>query len=296
MYYKSANEYFKETFGTKIYKASVSLDVTCPNRDGKCGEGGCIFCSAGGSGEFSSCGKDPVLKQIDDAIDLVSRKAGPDAGYLAYFSSFTSTYCDGEYLRESLTAAASHPKVRGIAIGTRPDCLGEDIMEVLSNMAKKIPLYVELGLQTSNDATAEWFNRGYETRVYDEAVSKLKAAGINVITHIIFGLKGEDEETMLESVRHAVRCGTDGVKFTCLYVLRGTALEEEWKEGRIELLSMEEYFDVVEKALGILPPGTVVHRLTGDGPKKVLLGPGWTFNKRNVVNYINRRFGQGRRP
>ena len=290
MRYNDANTYFKERFGHKMYKAAISLDVTCPNRDGTKGTGGCAFCSAGGSGEFASDKKKSVTEQIDEAVIRLSGKVKGETGYIAYFQSFTGTYCDPLYLRKSLEEASSHPKVEALAIGTRPDCLPEDILEVLKDISKKIPLMVELGLQTSDDRTAKSFGRGYETCEYIKAVSNLKKAGCEVITHIIFGLPGESKEGMLRSVRTAIDAGTDGVKFTCLYILKGTRYEKEWEEGRIEVLSMEEYFDIVEQAVNMLPSHVVVHRLTGDGPKSLLLAPLWTANKRNVVNYINKRF------
>ena len=286
----TANEHYKQRFGCKMYKASISFAKTCPNRDGTKGTGGCIFCSAGGSGEFASCVEMSITKQIDDAIEKVSRKAGPDAGYIAYFQSFTSTYCRAEELAEVMDEAISHPKIKALSIATRPDCLPQDIVKVLSERVERIPVYVELGLQTSSDETAKLINRCYETRDYDDAVMRLKQAGVNVITHVIFGLPEETEEQMLESVKHCVDAGTDGIKFTCLYVLKGTVLEQMWRSGVFEVLGEEEYFDIVEKALKLLPSDIVIHRLTGDGPKKLLLAPMWTADKRSVINYINRRF------
>ena len=284
-----ASDYYKQRFGHKMYKASISLDVTCPNRDGSKGRGGCIFCSAGGSGEFSEAPGD-VSSQIDAAIARVERKAGDDAGYIAYFQSFTNTYCAPEYLDGAILQAASHDRVEAVSIATRPDCLPEDILEVIRRHSAKIPVFVELGLQTASDRTAEVINRCYETAVYRKAVADLHAAGANVITHVIFGLPGETEEDMLDTVRYAADCGTDGIKFTCLYVLKGTPLEELWRAGKVEVLGQEEYFEIVGKALELLPEDTVVHRLTGDGPKSLLLAPVWTADKRQVVNYINRRF------
>lgn len=284
-----ASDYYKQRFGHKMYKASISLDVTCPNRDGSKGRGGCIFCSAGGSGEFSEAPGD-VSSQIDAAIARVERKAGDDAGYIAYFQSFTNTYCAPEYLDGAISQAASHDRVEAVSIATRPDCLPEDILDVIRRHSAKIPVFVELGLQTASDGTAEVINRCYETAVYRKAVADLHAAGANVITHVIFGLPGETEEDMLDTVRYAADCGTDGIKFTCLYVLKGTPLEELWRAGKVEVLGQEEYFGIVGKALELLPEDTVVHRLTGDGPKSLLLAPMWTADKRQVVNYINRRF------
>ena len=286
----TANDHYRSRFGCKMYKASISFAKTCPNRDGAKGTGGCIFCSAGGSGEFSSCIQKSIKEQIDDAILQVSKKAGPDAGYIAYFQSFTNTYCSPEELAKAMGEAISHPKIKALSIATRPDCLPEETVKLLEERAAKLPVYVELGLQTSSDETAKLINRCYETKEYADAVKRLKDAGINVITHVIFGLPKETEEQMLDTVRYCVEAGTDGVKFTCLYVLKDTVLEKMWKAGEFEVLGREEYFDIVEKALKILPSDIVIHRLTGDGPKKLLLAPMWTADKRSVINYINRRF------
>ncbi|MBR3465289.1 MAG: TIGR01212 family radical SAM protein [Clostridiales bacterium] len=286
----TANDHYRSRFGCKMYKASISFAKTCPNRDGAKGTGGCIFCSAGGSGEFSSCIQKSIKEQIDDAILQVSKKAGPDAGYIAYFQSFTNTYCSPEELAKAMGEAISHPKIKALSIATRPDCLPEETVKLLEERAAKLPVYVELGLQTSSDETAKLINRCYETKEYADAVKRLKDAGINVITHVIFGLPKETEEQMLDTVRYCVEAGTDGIKFTCLYVLKDTVLEKMWKAGEFEVLGREEYFDIVEKAIKILPSDIVIHRLTGDGPKKLLLAPMWTADKRSVINYINRRF------
>ena len=286
----TAAAHYRDRFGHKMYKAAISLEVTCPNRDGTKGTGGCAFCSAEGSGEFASSCRLPVTEQIDDAIRRLAQKVPADTGYIAYFQSFTSTYCDADYLREKLEEAAAHPKVEALSVATRPDCLPDDILNVLAQVAERIPLYVELGLQTCDDEVAESFGRGYETRVYDDAVKALKALDINVITHIIFGLPGEDKNMMLRSVKHAVEAGTDGLKFTCLYINKGTRYEQLYNAGKIAVLEQQEYFDIVSDALALVPENVVIHRLTGDGAKKVLIAPLWTANKRQVVNYINRRF------
>ena len=286
----TANKHFRDVFGHKMYKASISLDVTCPNRDGSKGVGGCIFCSEGGSGEFAAQCSDPVSKQIEDAVDQVKGKAGKEAGYIAYFQSFTNTYCSSSYLENALTEASECEGIEAVSVATRPDCLDPEIMDVLERQAKRMPLYVELGLQTASDETAELINRCYLTEEYTEAVIKLKDIGANVITHIIFGLPGETREMMMDTVKLAVDSGSDGYKFTCLYVLENTPLEKLYRENKVEILGMEEYFDIVEDALKLLPENAVVHRFTGDGPKKILIAPVWTMNKRAVINYINRRF------
>ena len=291
----NANSYFKNVYGTKLYKVGISLDVTCPNRDGKVGVGGCSFCSSGGSGEFSEDKKLGILAQIESGIAKLSKKCSEDVRYIAYFQSFTNTYCSENYLKEALEQAISHPKVVAISLATRPDCLPESILDVLRCFVEKYGgerpvLYVELGLQTSDDNIARTFNRGYDTIIYDEAVVKLHNIGANVITHVIFGLPGESIQTMLNTVEHVNRIGTDGIKFTCLYILKDTVYGTLWEQGDMRVLDMDEYFSIVEMALSILGDDVVVHRLTGDGPKKLLLAPEWTKNKRNVVNYINNRF------
>ena len=286
----TANQYFRKVFGHKMYKASITLDVTCPNRDGSKGVGGCIFCSEGGSGEFS-CSGNSIKEQVNKAIDQVKDKAGVDAGYIAYFQSFTNTYCSPEYLEKALEEASLCEGIEAVSIATRPDCLGSEILNVLEKQAKRMPLFIELGLQTSNDATAEFINRCYKTSEYVDAVKALKFIGANVITHIIFGLPGETFDMMMDTVRLSVESGSDGYKFTCLYVLENTPLEKLYRDKQVEILGMEEYFDIVEKAIALLPDNAVVHRFTGDGPKKILIAPEWTKNKRQVVNYINRRFG-----
>ena len=287
----TANKHFRDAFGHKMYKASISLDVTCPNRDGSKGVGGCILCSEGGSGEFAAQRSDPVSKQIEDAVDQVKGKAGKDAGYIAYFQSFTNTYCSSNYLENALTEASECEGIEAVSVATRPDCLGPEIMDVLERQAKRMPLYVELGLQTGNDNTARIINRCYETKEYPEAVAALKDIGANVITHIIFGLPGETKDIMMDTVKLCRDSGSDGYKFTCLYVLKNTPLEKLYYDNKVEILEMEEYFDIVEEAIRILPESAVIHRFTGDGPKKSLIAPLWTMNKRQVINYINRRFG-----
>ena len=287
----TANKHFRDRFGHKMYKASISLNVTCPNRDGTKGTGGCIFCSEGGSGEFASGCGEPVSLQITRAIERVKDKAGDDAGYIAYFQSFTSTYCSPDYLEAALTEASLCKGIEAVSVATRPDCLGQSILDVLERQAERMPLYVELGLQTSNDKTAEFINRCYRTSEYVEALSALKAVGANIITHIIFGLPGETKEMMMDTVRLSSDSGSDGYKFTCLYVLKNTPVEKLFAENKVEILEMEEYFDIVEEAIRILPESAVIHRFTGDGPKKSLIAPLWTMNKRLVINYINRRFG-----
>ena len=289
----TAGTYFRERFGHKMYKASISLDVTCPNRDGSKGTGGCTFCSAGGSGEFSEAPGD-VTSQIDKAIERVKSKAGENAGYIAYFQSFTNTYCEAAYLEEALAQAVSHPKVEALSIATRPDCLEDSMVEYLAELSDIKPVWVELGLQTSNSATARAMNRCYELDVFDDAYHRLKRAGIEVIVHIILGLPGEDESDMMETARYIAQLqpAIDGIKIHMLQILKGTALEKQYRERPFHVLTMEEYTDIVIKILRMLPAGTVIHRFTGDGPKKILIEPQWCWEKKKVLNYMNRQIAK----
>lgn len=290
MRFLDANTHYRNKYGAKVYRVAVSLDVTCPNRDGTKGTGGCIFCSAGGSGEFASKASQSITEQIDCGIELISSKIKGDAKYICYFQSFTSTYCQASYLREKLLAAASDPRIVAITIGTRPDCLSDDILDVLSEVNSLCEVSVELGLQTSNETTARLINRCYPLEVYDEAVKKLRLRGIEVVTHIILGLPNETTEDALNTVRHALSCGTNGLKFTCLYVASGTKLEELWRDDKYQEMSMDEYFAMLDACLEIVPSDIVIYRITGDCPKKILLAPMWTANKRAVINYINNKY------
>lgn len=286
--YYSYSEYLKNKFGSKLYKLSLSISNSCPNRDGKAGKGGCIFCS-GGSGDFAASVSKPLSEQIAEAKKRVSHK-NPSGKYVAYFQSYTSTYIPPQKLREHLSYVCSLPEIVAVSIATRADCLGDEIMDVLFEFSKKISLTVELGLQTSNEKTALLINRACPLCEFEVAIKKLKGIGAEVVLHIIFGLPFETEEDMLNTVRYVVKMGADGVKFQLLHVLEGTRLAEMYKNGDFETLSKEEYFGVVSKALEILPPQTVVHRLTGDGAKKLLISPMWSADKKKVMNDMNRFF------
>lgn len=284
--YKTANDYYKETFGCKVYKLSVDAGFTCPNRDGTKGQGGCIFCSDMGGGEFAEHGND-ILSQLKKARDRVENKT-KDNKYIAYFQSFTNTYADIKTLEKLYTAAISPDYIVGLAVATRPDCLSRDTVELLSQINKIKPVSVELGLQTSNEKTAEYIRRKYKNAVYFDAVKRLKEKGINVVTHIIIGLPGENEGDAICSTKAAVAAGTDGVKFHLLHVIRGTDLEKEYNAGRVETLSLEEYARILKRCINVLPQGIVVHRITGDGAKKDLVAPLWSADKKTVLNYLNK--------
>ena len=287
--YKSVNEYYRETFGCKVYKLSIDAGFTCPNRDGTLGHRGCLFCT--GSGEFAQAGED-VRVQLEKAKTWVEKKVG-SGKYIAYFQAFTNTYAPVSLLRQLYTAAMEPEEIVGLAIGTRPDCLGGDVVALLGELNQIKPISVELGLQTIHEDTARYIRRGYETPVYDDAVSRLKAAGLEVVTHFILGLPGETPEMAVQSLRHAVAAGTDGVKFHLLHVLKGTDLEEEYRNGRFRCLEPEEYVHWLKLCLSAVPENVVVHRITGDGAKRDLIAPLWSANKKWVMNFLNRHLRDG---
>ena len=283
--YRSANQHYREKFGCKVYKLSIDAGFTCPNRDGKVGFGGCIFCGSDGGSAFAEKGCS-IRQQLERAKSLVKAKAGDR--FIAYFQSFTNTYAPAEVLRKLYTEAMEPEEILGLAIGTRPDCLGEDVMEVLREVNAIKPVSVELGLQTVHEATARYIRRGYETEVYVDAVRRLKEAGIEVVTHIILGLPGETPEMAVETTRAAVRAGTDGVKFHLLHVLRGTDLEADYRAGKFRCLEFTEYAAWLKGCLDVLPEHIVVHRITGDGAKKDLVAPLWSADKKRVLNDLSR--------
>lgn len=286
MTYTTLNSYLKDRFGCKVYKIALDGGFTCPNRDGTVGTGGCIFCSKGGSGDFAESREKSISEQIADGKKRVSKKI-KDGKYIAYFQAFTNTYAPVERLRELYTEAISQPDIAALSIGTRPDCLGENVLALLDEMNKRVPVFVELGLQTIHEDTARYIRRGYDLSVYDKAVADLHKIGVNVVTHLIIGLPGESKEDMLRSVEYVCKM-TDGIKLQLLHILRGTDLETEYNSGKIKELALEEYTDIIRDCVKIIPKSVVVHRLTGDGAKKDLIAPMWSADKKNVLNTINR--------
>ena len=287
-HYNSLNEYYKTKYGKKVYKLSISGSMTCPNRDGKLGNKGCVFCSEGGSGEFSASSSLSITDQLESAKLRVKDKT-KDNAYIAYFQPFTNTYADVEYLRRIYYEAIEPDFIVGLSIGTRPDCLEDDKIELLSEINRLKPVSVELGLQTIHPSTAEYIRRGYSLDVYDRAIDKLKNNGLEVVTHIIIGLPGETEDMILESVRYAGE-RTDGIKLQLLHVLKNTDLAKDYEEGKFEILSLEKYTDIICKAIEILPENVIIHRITGDGDKKLLIAPMWSTDKKRVLNYMNKEF------
>jgi len=284
---KMLSEHYREKFGCKVYKLSLDGGFTCPNRDGSCGTKGCIFCAGDGSGAFAekSCGS--IASQLERAKQRVAAK-NKNGKYIAYFQSFTNTYAPVEYLRKLYEEAMAPEDIVGLAIGTRPDCLGDDVVELLAQLNRKKPVSIELGLQTVHEETVRYIRRGYDTAVYFDAVKRLKAAGIEVVTHIILGLPGETPEMMMETTRQAVAAGTDGVKFHLLHVLRSTDLARDYEAGKFEVLSLEEYGKLLKQCISLLPAHIVIHRITGDGAKKDLIAPMWSADKKRVLNYLHK--------
>ena len=286
--YKTLSDHYKEKFGCKVYKLSIDAGFTCPNRDGTLGTGGCIFCSASGGGEFAEGGCRDISEQLERAKARVAAK-NKGGKYIAYFQSFTNTYGPIEKLRTLYTAAIAPNEILGLSIGTRPDCLPDETIDLLAGINRIKPVSVELGLQTVHPSSVRYIRRGYENEVYFDAVRRLKAAGIEVVTHIILGLPGETAEMAAETTRQAVAAGTDGVKFHLLHVLRGTDLAADFQAGKFRCLTMEEYADWLLTCLRQLSPETTVHRITGDGAKRDLIAPLWSADKKRVLNYLHRR-------
>ena len=281
----TANQYYRQKFGCKVYKLSLDGGFTCPNRDGTLDRRGCLFCSSAGGGDFAERGNS-IPDQLQRAKARVSAKL-KDGKYIAYFQAFTGTYAPVKRLEDLYTQAMGPEDIVGLAIGTRPDCLPRETVELLGRLNKIKPVTVELGLQSSNDDTAVYIRRGYPFSVYQDAVRRLKAAGVEVVTHIIIGLPGETGADAVKTTVDAVEAGTDGIKFHLLHVLKGTSLEKEYREGRYSPLSLEEYGEILRECVAKLPPSLVVHRITGDGAKKDLVAPLWSGDKKRVMNYLN---------
>ena len=285
MYY-SLNQYLKDTFGEKVYKIALDGGFTCPNRDGTLGTGGCIFCSGAGAGEFAQNRGLSITQQLVQGKALLSKKI-KDGKYIAYFQAFTNTYGPVERLRQLYEEALAPEGIVALSVATRPDCLPQEVVELLAELNRKKPVWVELGLQTMHERTADYIRRGYPLRVYEDAVCRLKAAGLTVITHVILGLPYETEQEMKQTVSYVGQSGVDGIKLQLLHVIRGTDLEREYLSGKFEVLTMEAYVKLVADCLELIPPQMVVHRLTGDGDKRTLVAPMWSADKKRVLNALN---------
>ena len=285
MTYTTLSQHYRRKFGCKVYKLALDAGFTCPNRDGTLGDRGCIFCSRYGGGEFAQGQEESITAQLEKAKEKVAFK-NKNGKYIAYFQSFSNTYGSPERLRQLYLEAIAPEDVVGLAIGTRPDCLGAAVLAVLKEVNAIKPVSVELGLQTSNETTARYIRRGYPLSVYLDAVKHLQEAGIEVVTHIILGLPGEEISDAVETTRQAVAAGTDGVKFHLLHVLRDTDLEDAYRRGEFQCLSLEEYARWLGACLEEVPESVVVHRITGDGAKRDLIAPLWSADKKKVLQYL----------
>ncbi|MBO5237048.1 MAG: TIGR01212 family radical SAM protein [Spirochaetaceae bacterium] len=282
-----ASKYYKKIFGEKVYKISLDAGCTCPNRDGTKGTGGCIFCSPLGSGEFAISSSFSIDEQIEKAKKLLQSKF-KGKKYIAYFQNFTNTYGNQKKLIDLFFQTASKNEIVGISIATRPDCIQEEMFLALKELSNKTHVTLEFGLQTSNENTAKFINRCYKNQEYSSLLKKIQkdAPKIHVVTHCIFGLPHETTEDMLNTVNFCINAGTNGIKITLLYVLENTKLATLYQQDRFKCLEMTEYFDLLAQAIPLIPKNIVIHRLTGDGPKKLLIAPLWTSNKKKVHNSL----------
>ena len=289
---RDLSAYLKERFGEKVYKLSLSSGCTCPNRDGTMGFGGCTFCSEGGSGEFAATPA-PLDVQIEEAKRRVLQKTDASR-YIAYFQAYTNTYGDIARLRELYLQTVQREEIVALSLGTRPDCLPDEVMDLLGELRQIKPVWVELGLQTVHEKTAEKIRRGYALPVFEEAYQKLKRAGIEVIIHVILNLPGETREDMLDTVRYlaALQPEPDGVKLQMLQILKGTAMAEEYEREPFPLMDLETYASLIKDCVSILPEHTVLHRMTGDGPRRLLIAPLWCLEKKHVLNTLRRKLNE----
>ena len=289
----TVSAFYKSIFGKKVYKISLDAGCTCPNRDGTIGTGGCIFCSNSGSGDFVPSKNLSITKQIEEAKKLVENKMKNQSEnqneYIAYFQNFTNTYGNISKLSAKWNEALSCSQIVGLALGTRPDCLSDEVLQVLALIADKAFLQVELGFQTSNEISSKYIRRGFSNKIYFDAVKKIKNANpkIHIVTHVIFGLPGETEVDMLQTVKDVVNAKSDGIKITSLYILKDTDLATDYFNNKFKPIKMDEYFNLIEKALQIIPKNMVIHRLTGDPPKSLLIEPTWTTDKKRTLNIVN---------
>ncbi|MDU1413290.1 MAG: TIGR01212 family radical SAM protein [Clostridium sp.] len=285
--YNNLNGFLREKFnGEKIYKISLDAGFTCPNRDGKVSKGGCTFCSSSGSGDFAGERVKSITEQFSDIKEMMHKK-WKKGKYIAYFQAYTNTYAPVEVLKEKYDEALKEDDVVALAIATRPDCVGDDVLDLLEDYSKRLYTWVELGLQTSNDNTAMFINRGYKLEVFRKAAQDLAARNIDVVAHVIFGLPGETREDMLSTVKYISTLPIKGVKLHLLHVMKNTVMEKQLENGEFNLLGMDEYIDIITESIALLPEDVVIHRLTGDAPRNLLIGPMWSLKKWEVLNAID---------
>lgn len=288
-HYYSLNQYLMETFHTKVYKIALNGNMSCPNRDGSIGHKGCIFCSEGGSGDFAGSPSLSITEQIEAGKQKLSGKY-KGSFYIAYFQAYTNTYASVSYLEKLFTEALAHPDVVCLSVATRPDCLDRDKIVLLSRLSQVKPVWVELGLQTIHEKSAAYIRRGYNLSVFERAMELLNEAGIETVVHMIIGLPHESESMILDTARYIGRCGAKGIKLQLLHVLKNTDLAVDYEKGSFQVLSLEDYTHILTEIIKILPKDMVIHRLTGDGAKKLLIAPLWSADKKNVLNTLNNAF------
>lgn len=291
--YHSLDYMLRERFGEKVYKVTLNGGMTCPNRDGKIGRRGCIFCSEGGSGDFAADSALSITEQINSQIALLSAKR-PIRKYIAYFQAYTNTYAPSAYLKKIFTEALNHPDIAALSIGTRPDCLEDDILALLEELNRIKPVWIELGLQTIHEKTAQYIRRGYPLSCFERAVRELRTRNIEVIVHTILGLPGETREDIRNTVQYLNTRDIQGIKLQLLHVLRGTDLAQDFEDGKFRVYEREEYLDILIDCLEHLDPSITVHRLTGDGPKDLLIAPLWASRKREVLNLLHHQMKERR--
>lgn len=284
--YNNLNCFLRNKFGEKVFKISIDGGFSCPNRDGKISSGGCIFCSERGSGDFAGDRRLSISNQFED-VKAIMNKKWAKGKYIAYFQAYTNTYAPIDILRKKYKEALKEEGVVGLAIATRPDCLDDDVISLLEEMSKETYLWVELGLQTSKDETAKSINRGYNLEVFEDAIKRLREKGIDVVVHTIFGLPGETEEDMLNTIRYISLLDIQGIKFHLLHLMKDTELLKLYESGGLEFLNMEQYVRLVSESIAILPESVVIHRLTGDSPRDLLVGPMWSLKKWEILNSID---------
>lgn len=287
--YFSLDYMLKEKFNKKVYKVSINAGMTCPNRDGKIDTRGCIFCSRGGSGDFAGKSKEDIQTQINNQIEIMKNKSTV-SDFIAYFQAYTNTYASIDYLKKVYTEAISHPNIIALSIATRPDCLDDDIIELISKLNKIKPVWIELGLQTIHEKTAKYIRRGYDLNCFENAVNKLRKENIDVIVHAILGLPGEDRKDIIETIEYLNKKDIQGIKLQLLHVLKNTDLAKDYIENKFKVYTMDEYINTVIDCVEHLREDIVIHRITGDGPKKILIAPIWSGNKKKVLNTLHHEF------
>lgn len=284
--YYNLNYFLRQKFGCKVFKISLDAGFSCPNRDGTISKGGCVFCSERGSGDFAGNRQFSIKQQFESIKEVMSKK-WKEGKYIAYFQAYTNTYAQVNVLRKKYEEAINENGVVALAIATRPDCLGEDVLNLLEELSKKVYLWVELGLQTSNECTAKKINRGYDLSIFEKAIENLRRRNIDVVTHIIFGLPGETKLDMLNTVNYVAKQDVQGIKFHLLHLMKNTPLVEFYDKGELKFLSQEEYIDIICSSISIIPQNIVIHRLTGDAPRSLLIGPQWSLKKWEILNAID---------